>query len=262
MLTPQDKANLSKWSVLNTLKTLWLFALFSVLTTQSVDAQVVSKKDVKKSHEQMIKTQENYFNDWAAYIEWEWVREFFTKEISKYKADDKIFDSKVLKSAESKDPVLKKKEIVDKALEDAMKLFKTDLENWVVGFNKHIADENNVYAVKWGKADRGYGYGHSSHGYASNIDFFANNKKAFGKKWAQKKSDEYNKFLNSTFKSFKTGAESLRNADGADYAKWLAQQTATTYKEVEDQTRTWLEGIYDKVNEQVFSTKNHTAKKK
>lgn len=76
------------------------------------------------------------------------MREFFTKEIAKYKADDKIFDSKQLKASESKDPVLMKKEIVDKALIEAMKLFKPDLEAWVLGFNKHIADENNVHAVK------------------------------------------------------------------------------------------------------------------
>lgn len=76
------------------------------------------------------------------------MREFFTKEIAKYKADSKIFDSKQFKSSESKDPVLMKKEIVDKAVLEAMKLFKPDLEAWVIGFNKHIADENNVYAVK------------------------------------------------------------------------------------------------------------------
>jgi hypothetical protein len=151
MLTPQEKSDLGLDFSLDRLKKLGLSALVSVFmmtAAQQADAQVVSKKDVKKSHEQMIKTQENYFNDWAGYIEGEGVREFFTKEIAKYKSDDKVFDSKVLKAAESKDPVLKKKEIVEKALQEAMKLFKKDLETWVVGFNKHIADENNVHAVK------------------------------------------------------------------------------------------------------------------
>lgn len=261
MLTPKDKSNLSQWVALNALRTLGLAALLAVLSPNTADAQVVSKKDVKKSHEQMIKTQENYFNDWVEYIEWEGVREFFAKEIAKYKADDKIFDSKQLKASESKDPVLMKKEIVDKALIEAMKLFKPDLEAWVLGFNKHIADENNVHAVKWGKADRWYGYGHSSHGYVANITFFDQNEKAFGKKWAEKLEGQYNKFLNTTFKDFKTGAEGLRNED-KDYSKWLAQQTATTYKTVEDHTRTLLEGIYDVINGQVFSTKNHVPKKK
>gem|GEM_PF-5182045 len=73
---------------------------------------------------------------------------------------------------------------------------------------------------------------------------------------------EYDKFLDATFKEFKTGAESLRNADASDYAKWLAVQTAATYKVVEDKTRELLEGIYDETNRQVFSTKNHVAKKK
>jgi hypothetical protein len=261
MLTPQDKSKLSQWLAFKAIKTLWLAALLSVLSPSAADAQVVSKKDVKKSHEQMIKSQENYFNDWAAYIEWEWVREFFAKEIAKYKADDKIFDSKVLTASESKDPVLKKKEIVDKALHEAMKLFKKDLENWVIWFNKHIADENNVHAVKWGKADRWYGDGHSSHGCFARVSFFQDNVKAFGKKGAEKKSSEYNKFLDGTFKWFKSGAEWFRNGD-VEYAKWLATQTAVTYKDVEDQTKTWLEGIYDVINGQVFSTKNHVPKKK
>lgn len=262
MLTPKDKSDLSQWLAFKSLKVLWLAALFAVLSPNNADAQVVSKKDVKKSHEQMIKTQENYFNEWVGYIEGEPVREFFTKEIAKYKADDKIFDSKVLKSSESKDPVLQKKEIVDKALKEAMILFKKDLENWVIGFNKHIADEKSVYAVKGGKSDRWYGYGHGSHGYVSDVSFFEDNVKAFGKKWAEKKWGEYNKFLNSTFKQFKTGAEWFRNSDKPDYSKWLATQTAATYKEVEDHTRTLLEGIYDGINTQVFSTKNHVPKKK
>jgi len=246
---------------MNAIKAFGLTALLAILSPNLADAQVVSKKDVKKSHEQMIKTQENYFNDWVGYIEWEGVREFFAKEIAKYKANDKIFDSKQLKSSESKDPVLMKKEIVDKAVAEAMKLFKPDLEAWVIGFNKHIADENNVYAVKWGKADRWYGYGHGSHGYVANITFFDQNKKAFGKKGAEKMEAKYNKFLNATFKDFKTGAEGFRNWD-KDYATWLAQQTAATYKTVEDETRALLEGIYDVINGQVFSTKNHVAKKK
>lgn len=262
MLTPQDKSKLSQWLAFKGLKTLWLAALLAVLSPNIADAQVVSKKDVKKSHDQMIKTQENYFNSWVGYIEWEWVREFFTKEIAKYKADDKIFDSKVLKSSESKDPVLRKKEIVDKALQEAMKLFKADLETWVIGFNKHIADEANVYAVKWGKSDQWYGFQHGSHGYAAHVSFFEDNVQAFGKKWAEKETTKYNKFLDGTFKSFKTWSESLRNADQWEYAKWLAEQTAVTYKEVEDHTRELLEGIYDKTNTQAFSTKNHTSKKK
>jgi hypothetical protein len=143
-----------------------------------------------------------------------------------------------------------------------MKLFKKDLETWVVGFNKHIADENNVHAVKWGKAPRWYGYGHSSHGYVADIEFFKNNKQAFGKKWVQVLSDKYDKFLNTTFKEFKTGLESLRNSHKPEYAIWLAWQTAATYKVVEDYTRSLLEGIYDNTNEQVFSTKNHVSKKK
>lgn|GEM_PF-2313274 len=107
------------------------------------------------------------------------MREFFTKEIAKYKSDDNIFDSKVLKSSESTDPVLRKKEIVDKALAEAMKLFKKDLETWVIGFNTHIADENSVHAVKGKNAN---GYGHGSHGYVANVGFFKDNKQAFGKK--------------------------------------------------------------------------------
>jgi hypothetical protein len=259
MLTPQDKSQLSRWSAMTAIKTLGLTALLAVLSPNAVDAQVVSKKDVKKSHEQMIKSQENLFNDWAAYIEWEWVREFFAKEIAKYKHDDKVFDSKVLKSWESKTPVWDKDMIVAKALEDAMKLLKPDLESWVIGFNTHIADDTKVYAVKWGKADRWYGYGHSSHGYVANLSFFEQNKQAFGKKWAEKKSAEYNKFLDGTFKWFKTGAEWLRNGE-EDYEEWLATQTRVTYKDFEDQTRTWLEGIYDVINKQVFSTKNHKKK--
>lgn len=54
-------------------------------------------------------------------------------EIARYKHDDEIFESKVLKASETqKDPVLMKKEIVAKALAEAMKLFKSDLETWVI----------------------------------------------------------------------------------------------------------------------------------
>jgi|GEM_PF-1803341 len=73
MLTPQNKSDLNLGLSLNTLKKLGLTALVSLfmMTSQSADAQVVSKRDAKKSHEQMIKTQENYFNEWVAYIEGE-----------------------------------------------------------------------------------------------------------------------------------------------------------------------------------------------
>lgn len=75
-LTLRDKSQLSQWSAMNAIKAFGLTALLAILSPNVADAQVVSKdpqvvskKDVKKSHEQMIKTQENYFNDWVGYIE-------------------------------------------------------------------------------------------------------------------------------------------------------------------------------------------------
>lgn len=264
MLTPKDISSLANGLSLHKLKTLGLASLASVLmmTTQDVKAQV-SAKDVKKSHERMIESQKNLFASWAHYIEWKEVRAFMAAEIAKYHHNDDIFDSKVLKSSASdpaKDPVLMKKQIVDKALVEAMKLFKADLEAWVIWFDSHIKSSDNIYAVKKWKADWGHGYGHYSHGYDAGISF---DKKVYGKSGSDQAAKKYNSFLNNTFKSFKSGAEALRASEWSnDYQIWLSKQTAQTYKEVEDQTKAWLESIYDILSKQAFSTKNHTTPQK
>ncbi len=261
MLTSKNIDQVTRGLALKKLKVLGLAAIASVFMMTEAQAQETkTKRQVKKEHAEMIASQAKLFKSWADYIEWKWVRDFMATEIARYKHDDEIFESKVLKASETqKDPVLMKKEIVAKALAEAMKLFKSDLETWVIWFDNHMKSSNKIYTVKWWNADWWSGYGHSSHWYDANLSF---DPKVYGRSWAKESTNKYNTFLNKTFKEFKSGAEQLRSTeDSNNYQTWLPQQTLETYTAVEEQTKTWLEGIYDVLIKQLFSTNNHTPKK-